>query len=235
MINSIGTISARGQSTFTDVSEDAGIFGSVIGFGLGVTITDVNQDSWLDIYVSNDFFERDYLYINQGDGTFKDELPERMGHISHFSMGADAADLNNDGYPEIFVTDMLPDTDERLKTMTNFESYDLHQRKLANDYYEQYMRNTLQLNDQQGGFKEIGQLAGVQATDWSWGALIADFDNDLNKELFVSNGVYKDVTNQDFIAYIGSDEAIVEAMRKESVDFQELVDRMPSPTYQLLV
>nr|WKN39478.1 FG-GAP-like repeat-containing protein [Tunicatimonas sp. TK19036] len=221
-------IAADGKSTFVDVSEEAGIYGSVIGFGLGVTITDVNQDGWLDIYVSNDFFERDYLYMNQGDGTFKDELPQRMGHISHFSMGADAADLNNDGYPEIFVTDMLPDTDERLKTMTHYESYDLHQRKLANDYYEQYMRNTLQLNDQQGGFKEIGQLAGVQATDWSWGALIADFDNDANKELFVSNGVYKDVTNQDFIAYIGSDEAILEAMRKESIDFQELVDRMPS-------
>ncbi|MEQ9438206.1 MAG: VCBS repeat-containing protein [Cyclobacteriaceae bacterium] len=221
-------VSSEGQSVFTDVSEEAGIFGSVIGFGLGVTITDVDQDGWLDIYVSNDFFERDYLYMNQGDGTFSEELPKRMGHISQFSMGADAADLNNDGYPEIFVTDMLPETDERLKTMIHFESYDLHQRKLANDYYEQYMRNTLQLNDQQGGFKEIGQLAGVQATDWSWGALIADFDNDLHKELFVSNGVYKDVTNQDFIAFIGSDEAILESMRKESINFQELVDRMPS-------
>ncbi|WP_456064493.1 VCBS repeat-containing protein [Catalinimonas niigatensis] len=213
---------------FVDVSQEAGIYGSVIGFGLGVTITDVNQDGWLDIYVSNDFFERDYLYINQKDGSFKDELPQRMGHISHFSMGADAADLNNDGYPEVFVTDMLPETDKRLKTMTNFESYDVHQTKLRNDYYEQYMRNTLQLNSGDGTFKEIGQLAGVHATDWSWGALIADFDNDFNKEIFVSNGVYKDVTNQDFISFIGSDEAILEAMRKETVDFQELVDRMPS-------
>lgn len=213
---------------FTDISEEAGIYGSVIGFGLGVTITDVNQDSWLDIYVSNDFFERDYLYINQADGTFKDELPERMGHISHFSMGADAADLNNDGYPEIFVTDMLPESDYRLKTMTNFESYDVHQVKRANDYYEQYMRNTLQLNMGDGTFKEIGQLADVHASDWSWGAVIADFDNDLNKELFVSNGVYKDVTNQDFIAYIGSDEAILQAMRNESIDFKQLVDKMPS-------
>lgn len=216
------------NGAFSDVSESSGIYGSVIGFGLGVTITDVNQDSWLDIYVSNDFFERDYLYINQTDGTFRDELPERMGHISHFSMGADAADLNNDGYPEVFVTDMLPDTDERLKTMTHFESYNIHQRKLSNDYYEQYMRNTLQLNDQTGNFQEIGQLAEVHATDWSWGALIADFDNDLNKEIFVSNGIYKDVTNQDFIAYIGSDDKIIESMRKESVDFQDLVDRMPS-------
>lgn len=213
---------------FVDVSEEAGIYGSVIGFGLGVTITDVNQDGWLDIYVSNDFFERDYLYINQKDGTFSEELPERMGHISHFSMGADAADLNNDGYPEIFVTDMLPESDYRLKTMTHFESYDLHRTKLAHDYYEQYMRNTLQLNNANGNFKEIGQLAGVHATDWSWGAVIADFDNDLHKEIFVSNGIYKDVTDQDFIAYIGSDEAIIEAMRKETVDFQKLVNKMPS-------
>ncbi|WKN32885.1 VCBS repeat-containing protein [Porifericola rhodea] len=216
------------SNKFTDVSTEAGIYGSVIGFGLGVTISDVDQDGWMDIYVSNDFFERDYLYINQGDGTFKDELPQRMGHISHFSMGADAADLNNDGYPEIFVTDMLPESDERLKTMTHYESYDLHQTKLNHGYYEQYMRNTMQLNTQHGAFKEVGQFAGVDATDWSWGALIADFDNDAHKEIFVSNGVFKDVTNQDFIAYIGSDEAILEAMRKESIDFQELVDRMPS-------
>ncbi len=213
---------------FTDVSSQAGIYGSVIGFGLGVTITDVNQDGWLDIYVSNDFFERDYLYINQKDGTFSDELPQRMGHTSHFSMGADAADLNNDGYPEIFVTDMLPESDYRLKTMTHFDSYDLYRTKLANDYYEQYMRNTLQLNNANGNFKEIGQLAGVQASDWSWGAVIADFDNDLNKEIFISNGIYKDVTDQDFIAYIGSDAAKMEAMRKETVDFQKLVDEMPS-------
>ena len=213
---------------FIDISDSAGIHGSVIGFGLGVTVTDANQDGWPDIYVSNDFFERDYLYINQQNGKFVDELPQRMGHISHFSMGADAADLNNDGYPEIFVTDMMPATDQRLKTTTNFESYDVHQRKLANDYYEQYMRNTLQLNAADGTFREIGQLAGVHATDWSWGALIADFDNDGNKEIFVSNGVYKDVTDQDFIAYIGSDQAILTAMRKESIDFQELVDRMPS-------
>ena len=214
--------------TFYDISDSAGIYGSVIGFGLGVTITDVNQDGWSDIYVSNDFFERDYLYINQQDGTFSDELPQRIGHISHFSMGADAADLNNDGYPEIFVTDMMPDTDQRLKTMTNFESYDVHQRKLNNDYYEQYMRNTLQLNRGNGTFQEIGQLANVHATDWSWGALIADLDNDLHKEIFVSNGIYRDVTDQDFIAYIGSDKAILTAMRQESINFQELVDKMPS-------
>lgn len=216
------------QGSFINVSEEAGIYGSVIGFGLGVTATDVNMDSWVDLYVSNDFFERDYLYINQKDGTFSEELTQRMGHISNFSMGADAADINNDGYPEIFVTDMLPDNDYRLKTMTNYESYDVHQLKIDNGYYEQYMRNTLQLNRGDGNFQEIGQFAGVDATDWSWGALIADFDNDLNKEIFVSNGVYRDVTNQDFIDYLASDETILTAMRQEKIDFENLVEKMPS-------
>jgi hypothetical protein len=216
------------NGVFVDVSQQAGIFGSVIGFGLGVTITDVNLDGWPDIYVSNDFFERDYLYINQKNGTFKDELEERIGHISNFSMGADAADLNNDGAPEIFVTDMLPDNNFRLKTTSNFESYNQFQIKLANDYYEQYMRNTLQLNDGRGYFKEIGHYAGISATDWSWGAVLADFDNDGYKEIFVTNGIYKDVTNQDFIDFLASDEMIIPTMRKGTVNFEELVNKMPS-------
>jgi len=213
---------------FVDVSEQAGIYGSVIGFGLGVTITDVNLDNWPDIYVSNDFFERDYLYINQKDGTFKDELLDRMGLISSFSMGTDAADLNNDGAPEIFVTDMLPDNNLRLKTTTSFESYDLFQQKIANDYYQQYMRNTLQLNSGGGYFKEIAHFAGVSATDWSWGALLADFDNDGYKEIFVTNGIYKDVTNQDFIDFLASDEMVIPAMRTGKVNFEDLVNKMPS-------
>lgn len=213
---------------FTDVSEEAGIFGSVIGFGLGVTITDVNQDGWLDLYVSNDFFERDYLYINKKDGTFSEELPERMGHISQFSMGTDAADINNDGYPEIYVTDMLPEKDYRLKTLINFDSYNIHQVKLKNGYYEQYMRNTLQLNDGKGHFKEVGQYAGVSATDWSWCALIADFDNDSNKEIYVTNGIYKDVIDQDFVNFLASDNTILASMKNEKIDFQKLVDKMPS-------
>ena len=226
-----GKLNPRNNSDsviFTDVSEKAGIFGSVIGFGLGVTITDVDQDNWLDIYVSNDFFERDYLYINQKDGTFSEELPQRIGHTSYFSMGTDAADINNDGFPEIYVTDMLPETDYRLKTTTSFDSYDLYQTKLSNDYYEHSMRNTLQLNKGDGSFLEIGQFAGVDATDWSWGALIADFDNDSHKEIFVTNGIYKDLTDQDFLSFLANEENMIAAMRQEKVDFQKLVDRMPS-------
>lgn len=213
---------------YYDVSEEAGIYGSVIGFGLGVTVTDVNIDGWPDIYVSNDFFERDYLYINQKSGKFSEELELRMGHISNFSMGADAADLDNDGSPDIFVTDMLPESEHRIKTMVSYEPYDKFQLKLRNGYYEQYMRNTLQRNDGRGVFKEIGQFAGVYATDWSWGAVMADFDNDGNKEIFVANGIYKDVTNQDFIDFLASDEMLIPAMRSGKVDFQSLVDKMPS-------
>lgn len=216
------------KGAFVDVSEEAGIYGSVIGFGLGVTVTDVNQDSWMDIYISNDFFERDYLYINQQDGTFKDELPDRIGHISQFSMGTDAADLNNDGAPEIFVTDMLPQDEQRLKTMVQFEDYDLYQRKLKNDYYEQYMRNTLQLNNGAGNFQEVGQYAGVEATDWSWGALIADFDNNKAKDIYVTNGIERDLINQDFIHYMASEESLITTMRKGTADFKGLVEKMPS-------
>jgi hypothetical protein len=223
----------KDNNQFIDVSQEAGIYGSVIGFGLGVTITDINQDTWLDIYISNDFFERDYLYINKGNGSFKDELPQRMGHTSHFSMGADAADINNDGLPDIFVTDMLPESDYRLKTMMHFESYDVQQLKSANDYYEQYMRNVLQLNNGGGPggyttFIEIGQYANVSATDWSWCALLADFDNDRNKEIFVSNGIYRDLTNRDFIDYLANDENLLTAMRQETVDFEKMVNKMPS-------
>ena len=213
---------------FSDVSEVSGIYGSVIGFGLGIGVGDINDDNYPDIFISNDFYERDYLYINQKDGTFKELLPEYMNHISMFSMGADIADINNDGYPEIFTTDMLPESDRRLKTTTAFETYDVHQLRLQNDYYFQYMRNTLQLNNGGENFSEIGYLANVAATDWSWGALIADFTNNGSKELFVSNGIYKDVTNQDFIAYLANDENMRAAIEGKKVDFQDFIKRMPS-------
>lgn len=216
------------QGKFTDVSEEAGIYGSVIGFGLGVSVGDINRDGHPDIFVSNDFYERDYLYINQGDGTFKESLTEFMDQISMFSMGADVADLNNDGYPEIFTTDMLPASDRRLKTTTAFETYDVHQLRVNNGYYNQFMRNTLQLNEEGKHFSEIGNLANLAATDWSWGALMVDLNNNGKKEVFVSNGIFKDLTNQDFIEYLASEKNMQAAIAGEQVDFQEFVDKMPS-------
>ncbi len=213
---------------FSNVSETAGIYGSVIGFGLGVTVGDINQDNWPDLYISNDFYERDYLYINNQNGTFSEKLTEYMGHLSMFSMGADIGDINNDGYPDIFSTDMLPEEDFRLKTLVAFETYDIYQLRLTNGYYHQFMRNMLHLNNGDGSFSEIGQLAGVSATDWSWGGLMADFDNDTNKEIFVCNGIYKDLINQDFVEFLGSSENMRAAIEGKKVNFNEFVDQMPS-------
>ena len=176
---------------FKDVSVEAGIYGSVIGFGLGVTVGDVDKDGWMDIYVSNDFFERDYLYINKHDGTFKECLTEQMRSVSGASMGADMADINNDTYPDIFVTEMLPRDNARLKTVTTFENWDRYQYSVQNDYYHQFTRNMLQLNNGDSSFSEIGRLSGVEASDWSWGALIFDMDNDGLKDIFVSNGIFR--------------------------------------------
>lgn len=213
---------------FTDVSEEAGIYGSVIGFGLGVTVGDINKDGWLDIYVSNDFFERDYIYMNQRDGTFEEVLEQQMKSISGASMGADMADLNNDELPDIFVTEMLPEPNDRLKTKTTFENWDRYQYNVANGYYHQFTRNMLQLNNGDGTFSEVGRLAGIEATDWSWGALIADFDNDGNKDLFVANGILRDLTDQDYINYVSTEEIAKSVIKNDGVDYQQLTDAIPS-------
>ena len=213
---------------FTDVSVEAGIYGSVIGFGLGVTVGDIDKDGWLDIYVSNDFFERDYLYINNHDGTFKECLTEQMRSISGASMGADLADINNDGYPDIFVTEMLPSENARLKTVTTFENWDRYQYSVQNDYFHQFTRNMLQLNNGDKSFSEIGRLAGVEATDWSWGALIFDMDNDGLKDMFVSNGIYQDLTNQDYLQYVSNPDIVKTVISGNSVDYQKLIESIPS-------
>ncbi len=213
---------------FTDVSEKAGIFGSVIGFGLGVTVGDVNHDGWQDIYVSNDFFERDYLYVNSHDGTFKEVLTEQMKSVSGASMGADLADINNDANPDIFVTEMLPWRNDRLKTVTTFESWDRYNFSVQNDYYHQFTRNMLQLNNGDGTFSEIGRLAGVEATDWSWGALIFDMDNDGWRDIFVSNGIYQDLTNQDYLQYVSNEEVVRSIVSGGKVDYKKLVELIPS-------
>lgn len=214
---------------FTDVSEEAGIYGSNIGFGLGVTIGDVNRDGWQDIFVSNDFFERDYLYINQQNGTFKEDLVNQIRETSMGSMGADMADINNDGFPEIFVTEMLPRDDARYKTKMTFENWDKYQLNVRNGYHHQFTRNVLQLNNGDGSFSEVGRMANVHATDWSWSALMADFDNDGLKDIYVSNGIYKDLLDQDYINFHSNDPKIIQAIKNKEKDaILKLIDIIPS-------
>jgi hypothetical protein len=213
---------------FIEVTREAGIHGGLISLGLGVTVGDVNNDGYPDIYVSNDFFERDYLYINQQNGTFKDRLEECMQHTSLASMGADIGDINNDGYPDIFTTDMLPDDDYRLKTTSSFDNIDVYRLKENNGFYRQYMQNALQLNNRNGEFMDIAHYSGVAASDWSWGALMFDADNDGLTDIYVCNGIYLDVTDQDFIDFFANDiiQRMVMTGNKEEVD--SIIKKMPS-------
>jgi hypothetical protein len=218
---------------YTDVSEEASIFGSAIGYGLGVTFADVNADNWPDIFVSNDFFERDYLYLNQQDGTFKEVLESTIKETSMGSMGADIADLDGDGKPEIFVTEMLPRDPQRVKTKTIFENWDKHYANAEAGYHHQFTRNTLQWNqgnDNNGLplFSEVSRISGVDATDWSWGALIFDYNNDGLDDLFVANGIYKDLTDQDYINFYANNTLQFEEYKKDSVVITKLIDVIPS-------
>ena len=219
---------------FTDVSEASGIYGSVIGYGLGVSIGDVNRDTWPDIYVANDFFERDYLYINKGDGTFTEQLEEMMPEISQGAMGVDIADMNHDGYPDIYVTEMLPKEDARRKTKVVFDSWDTYKLKENKGYHRQFPRNSFQWN--RGGssgsdkiaFSEISRLSGMDATDWSWGVLMADFDNNGQNEIFVTNGIFKDLTDGDYINFYSNSEMIKQSFRENGTVITKLIDLMPS-------
>lgn len=190
---------------FVDVSEKAGIYGGVEGYGLGVVASDFNFDGCPDLFITNDFQENDFLYINNCDGTFKESIASAMGHTSRFSMGVDAADFNNDGRPDLMVVDMLPEREEILKTSANAESFNVYNMKVKAGYHPQYARNTLQLNRGGGRFSEIGYLAGVYATDWSWSPLVADLDNDGRKDLFITNGIYRRPNDMDYINYVGND------------------------------
>ncbi len=212
---------------FTEVTQKAGIHGSLISFGLGVSVGDINGDGYPDIFVSNDSYERDYLYINQKNGTFKDELEDWFGHTSFSSMGADIADINNDGYPEIFTTDMLPEDDYRLKTLGAFDNIDLYNAKIKAGFYHQYMKNCLQLNNGNGKCLDIANYSGVSATDWSWGALMFDMDNDGFNDIYVCNGVNKDVTNLDFMNYFANDvlQKMVLDGKKEEID--QILKKVP--------
>jgi hypothetical protein len=213
---------------FNDVSKEANIYGSLIGFGLGVTVGDINGDHYPDLYISNDFFERDYLYINQQNGTFKEELPKWIEHTSLASMGADLADINNDAYPDIFTTDMLPADDHRLKTTSSFDSYDLYRKKELQGFYHQFQQNALQVNNRNGKFLETAYYSGVSASDWSWGALIFDADNDGLNDIYVCNGIYKDVIDQDFIDFFSNILYQKMAMSGQKEEMQKIVDSMPS-------
>ena len=232
---------------FADVSAAAGLHGSQIAFGLGVAVSDVNRDGRPDVYVANDFFERDYLYLNRGDGTFADALPDAADAVSYFSMGMDVADVNNDGWPDVYTTDMLPEGERRFKLMTSYEGWDVYQAKVVGGYHHQLTRNMLQLND--GGaaaapagalggartplvptFTEVGQMAGVSRTDWSWSALLADLDLDGRKDAFVTNGLAKDITSQDYVAYLADAATMREATKggPGTVDYGKLGKAMTS-------
>ncbi len=213
---------------FNDVSSNAGIYTSDIGFGLGVTVGDINLDGWSDLFISNDFFEKDYLYINNKDGSFKESLEDFVNETSMGSMGADMADINNDGYSEIFVTEMLPDRHDRRVSKAVFDNWDKYQFSIDQGYFHQFNRNVLQLNNQDESFSEISRITGVDATDWSWGALIFDMDNDGNKDIFVANGIYKDLLDQDYVNFLANPSIISNMIQSEKEPVKKLIDMIPS-------
>ena len=213
---------------FIDVTLESGIYSSEIGFGLGAMVGDINDDNWPDIYISNDFFEKDYLYINQQDGTFKDLLEDYVKEISMGSMGADLADINNDGNPEYFVTEMLPERRDRLVTKAFFETWDEQKYAQSKGYFNQFGRNVLQLNNGDGTFSEIGRYAGVEATDWSWAALIFDMDNDGLKDIFVSNGIYKDLLDLDYLSFMADPARVRGIIQTNKNAIKFMIDMMPS-------
>ena len=223
------------NGTFTNISQEAGIFQGTIGYGLGLAISDINNDGYPDIYIGNDFFENDYLYINQGNGTFLDAISgddKKLGHTTHFSMGNDIADINNDGLSDILSLDMLPEDLETYKTSGLEYAYPLYQQYLKNGFAPQYMQNALHLNLDGENFGEIANLSGIDATEWSWGALFADFDNDGFKDLFISNGIQGVTNDMDYINYI-SNEEIQKTIEKGLTDKDmAFIERLPTKKVQ---
>lgn len=218
----------NGNNTFTDVTRQTGINSSAISYGLGVVVADINLDGYPDLYVGNDFHENDYLYINQKNGTFKEENNDRLMHTSQFSMGVDVADANNDGYPEIISMDMLPYDPYILKRSLGEDEYDIFFHKIKVGYNYQYTRNNLQYNRRNGMFSEIGLYSGVFATDWSWAPLWMDFDNDGKKDLFISNGIPKRMNDMDYVNFI-SNEEIQRKINSNTIADQDmaLVNKFP--------
>ncbi|TDS18850.1 VCBS repeat protein [Maribacter caenipelagi] len=214
------------NNKFYDITEKAGISGSALTYGLGIAISDINNDGWQDFYISNDYTVPDYLYINNNNGTFTDQLGSQMGHTSHFSMGNNVADINNDGLQDIFTLDMLPKDNKRQKLLLSPDNYEKFDLNIRSGFHHQYMRNMLQLNNGDDTFSEIGQLSGISNTDWSWAPLFADFDNDGFKDLFITNGYFRDYTNLDFINYM--DSYVQSKGRLQRQDVLELIKEMPA-------
>jgi len=213
--------------TFLEVSAEAGIYRSQIGYGLGINTSDINSDGFPDIYVSNDFHENDYLYINNRDGTFSERLTEVIAHTSRSSMGNDVADFNNDNLPDIMVLDMLPDEQQILKQSGTEDELELFRLKLNYGYAHQYVHNTLQLNLGNGMFSEIGRLAGIHATDWSWSALFCDLDNDGWKDLFITNGIYRRPNDLDYVKFLTGGNRYFPTQNNDTLSNRALFERMP--------
>jgi enediyne biosynthesis protein E4 len=216
---------------FRDHSLQSGIYRSSIGFGLGITLGDFNNDTWIDVFISNDFFERDYLYINNQKGAFTESLPNYFKSISMGSMGADFADLDNDGLADLFVTEMLPDSLARKKSKIVFESWNKYQFNLQQGYHHQFARNVLQKQVSPGSYLEVGRYAGVAASEWSWGALLFDMNSDGKRDIFVANGIYKDLLDRDYLTYTGSDKNVRALIQQEKKAIIKLVNSMPSSKF----
>lgn len=218
--------SQTGSPHFTDVSEQAGIFGAAMGYGLGVAVADLNNDGWEDLYVSNDFHEDDYYYVNNHKGGFEESIRQAFAHTSRFSMGNDVADVNNDGYPDVMTLDMYPADETVEKASQGEDPLDIYRYKLSYGYMNQYSRNCLQISLSGQKFMDIGVLAGVAATDWSWSPLLADYDNDGIKDLFVANGIARRPNNLDYIKYI-SDGSLQSALGASSKLDEKAIQLMP--------
>ena len=216
------------NNKFIDVSDTAGIFGGVNGYGLGVSVSDFNQDGYPDIYVGNDFHEDDYYYLNNGDGTFSECLRDFFGHTSRFSMGNDVADINHDGFPDILSLDMLPADEIPLKRSEGDDNITLLKMRTERlGYHYQFTRNMLQINEQGGNYKEVALLSGIAASDWSWGALFGDYDQDGEQDIFIANGIPKRPNDLDYIRFISNEEISKKINTTKLID-QEALRLMPS-------